>query len=76
MMQICSQCGVIAPTDVDKCDACKAPLTEGTRRTVEDRSDGTMMAWASPCLSRRRAMASLVVATSSQRSGPEQLGHV
>lgn len=39
-MEICGQCGVIAPSEVDKCDACKAALDADGRRAVEDRPDG------------------------------------
>jgi hypothetical protein len=39
-MAVCGNCGVIAPSATDKCDACKAPLDEQTRRTVPDREDG------------------------------------
>jgi hypothetical protein len=39
-MSICGACGVIAPSNVDKCDACKAALSPGGQPTVPDREDG------------------------------------
>lgn len=39
-MSICGSCGVIAPSEADRCDACKAPLPADGRPSVAPREDG------------------------------------
>jgi hypothetical protein len=39
-MQVCTQCGIIAPTKHTRCTACGATLSPGAQPTAPDRPDG------------------------------------